>query len=67
MAEKWIAKATEKHKGAFGREAKEHGMSTAGFAKHVMSHPDAYSGTVVKRASLAKTLRGITNKLKKNG
>ena len=61
----WIAEATSKHKGAFGKQAAKAEMSTAAFANKVSADPDEYSATTVKRANLAKTLRGITNKLKK--
>lgn len=63
----WIKGATSHNKGAFGKQAKGAGMSTAGFAKKVSGHPDKYDDTTVKRANLAKTLGGISKKLRKGG
>ncbi len=62
----WIAGAVKPaNKGLFTKQAQGADMTTAGFANKVTADPDEYSGTTVKRANLAKTLRGITNKLKK--
>lgn len=41
------------HKGLFTQEAKEHGMSVAGFAAKVLANKDQYSAAVVKRANFA--------------
>lgn len=66
MAKNWIAGAV-RHPGAFKKQAAHAGMSTSAFASKVTGDPDEYSSTTVKRANLAKTLKGITKKLKKGG
>lgn len=55
----WIAGAI-KHPGAFTAQAKKRGMTVAQFANAVTSNPDRYDETTVKRANLAKTLRGMS-------
>jgi hypothetical protein len=64
MAEdkKWIQEAVSKHPGAFSKKAKEHGMSTAEFAKTVTANPDEYDTRTVKQANLAKTLTKLRKK-----
>ena len=51
----WIAKAVQ-HPGSFTKQAQSAGMSVQGFANKVLANKSSYSGTTVKRASLAKTL-----------
>jgi hypothetical protein len=55
----WIQKATSKHKGAFGAQAKKAGMSTGAFASKVTKPGSKASTTTKKRANLAKTLMGM--------
>jgi hypothetical protein len=59
----WIEGAIKKP-GAFSAQAEKAGMSTAEFAKEVISNPDDYSEKTVKRANLAKTLAGLRKKKK---
>jgi len=51
----WIAAATSKHKGAFSKSARKAGKSTAEYA----SEKASASGTLGRRARLAKTLMGL--------
>ena len=60
MSEDWIAGAI-KHPGAFTAQAKKRGMTVAQFANVVTANPDKYDETTVKRANLAKTLRGMNH------
>ncbi len=55
----WIAGAI-KHPGAFTAQAKKRGMTVAQFANTVTSNPGKYDETTVKRANLAKALRGMS-------
>lgn len=52
MAGNWIAGATSKHKGLFGRKAAAAGKSTADFAQQ----EKGAGGTLGKEANLASTL-----------
>ncbi len=58
MAEKWIAAATEKHKGLFSRKAKEAGMSTQSYARKEAGA----KGKLGKEARLAETLGKLRKK-----
>lgn len=52
MADHWIAKAVQKHKGKFSAMAKRKGVSTLALARKDSDK----GGTVGKEAVLAKTL-----------
>lgn len=63
---KWIQDAVPaSHKGLFTKKAKAAGEGVGEFASHVAAHPENYSTKTVRQANFAKTMRGITNKLKK--
>lgn len=55
MAKHWIAKATAKHKGLFGKKAAAAGKSTAEYAREKAGAP----GALGKEARLAETLMGL--------
>ena len=58
MKKMWIAKATSKNKGKFGKKAAAAGMSTAAYA-----NKEAHAGgTLGKEAELAKTLARVRPK-----
>ena len=62
MAKLWIAKATSKHRGAFRKQAKKAGMSTAAFAVCVLKKGSKASTTTKRRANLARTLGKISKR-----
>ncbi len=55
---KWIQEAVERP-GAFSEKAREHGESTAQFAKEVAQHPEDYQARTEKQARLAQTLAKV--------
>lgn len=55
MAKNWISAAIGK-KGAFSKQAKRAGMSTAAYARKVTKTNSRASATTQKRAQLAMTL-----------
>jgi len=63
MAKKWIQKAI-KHPGAFSKQAKAAGMSTAAFARKVLAKGSKASTTLKRRAVLAQTLAKLRMKRK---
>ena len=62
MAKQWIAKAVSKNKGAFRKQAKKAGMSTAAFATSVLKKGSKASTTTKRRANLARTLGKINKR-----
>ena len=58
----WIQKATSKNKGAFTKQAKRAGMSTQAYAKKVLKPGSRATATTKRRASLARTLSGLSKK-----
>lgn len=54
----WI-KGAIKNPGSFTKQAQSAGMSVPAFRDKVLANKGDYSGTTVKRASLAKTLSGM--------
>ena len=62
VAKQWIAKATSKNKGAFGKQAKRAGMSTAAFAAKSLRKGSSASTRTKRRASLARTLMKINKR-----
>lgn len=58
MGKNWIAGAI-KHPGAFTKQAKAAGMSTAAYANKVTKPGSKASATTKKRANLSKTLSKI--------
>jgi len=57
VARKWIAEATSKNRGAFGRQAKSAGKSTAGYEGEVLAKGSRVSARTKKRARMSRTLR----------
>lgn len=55
---KWIQEAVERP-GAFTEKAREHGESTAQFAREVAQHPEDYQARTEKQARLAQTLAKV--------
>jgi hypothetical protein len=63
----WIKEATSEHPGAFGRKAKEQGMSSSEYAERVTSEPEKHDPKTVKQAKLAKTLMKLRKRKEKKG
>jgi hypothetical protein len=55
------------HPGAFGRKAKEKGMSSAEYAAEVTANPEKHDPKTVKQANLAKTLMKLRKKKENKG
>jgi len=55
---KWIQDAIERP-GSFSEKAREHGESTAEFAREVAQHPEDYQSRTEKQARLAETLAKV--------
>lgn len=55
---KWIERAVER-RGAFSEKAREHGESTAEFAREVAQNPEDYQARTEKQARLAETLAKV--------
>lgn len=53
--EKWMQAAFKNAHGQFAARAKNAGMTTAMYARHVLAHKEDYTAHVVKQAQLAKT------------
>ena len=63
----WIKGVTSEHPGAFGRKAKEKGMSSAEYAAEVTANPEKHDPKTVKQANLAKTLMKLRKKKENKG
>jgi hypothetical protein len=61
---KWIQGAIKKP-GSFTAAAKRRGMSVSAFITYVLSHKEKFSKTMIRRAHLARTLKGLPKKKKK--
>lgn len=61
MTDKFIQKMDLK-KGAFTKQAKQHGMTAQEFASHVLSNKSKFSSTTVRRAVLARTFKKMSKR-----
>lgn len=52
---KWMKEAFKNSHGQFAARAKNAGMTTTAYARHVLAHKDRYSMHVQRQAQLAKT------------
>jgi len=68
MAEKkrWIQGAIE-HPGEFTEKARRHGMTVSQFVRHVLKNKNKFSTETVRQAYLARTLRKMAKKRRKEG